>query len=182
VLPKDKVIFGPQQVANRINEDTTISSDFTLFHQAGSQVVQGNLLVVPIGNSFLYFEPVYLRANQASSLPELKRVILADQESVAYANTLQLAINQLVGTSTGPPSTNPPPTITPAVLAQIADLVNQANLHYAAAYKALKSGDLSTYASEMTQVGKLLDQLKTLTAGAKVTPSPTPRASPSPSP
>ena len=109
-------------------------------------------------------------------------MILADQASVAYANTLQLAINQLVGTSTGPPSTNPPPTITPAVLAQIADLVTQANVHYAAAYAALKSGDLSTYASEMTQVGKLLDQLKTLTAGAKGTPTPTPRTSPSPSP
>jgi uncharacterized protein len=182
VLPKDKVIFGPQQVANRINENTTISSDFTLFHQAGSTVVQGNLLVVPIGNSFLYFEPIYLRANQASSLPELKRVILADQTQVVYATTLQLAINQLVGSSTGPPSTNPPPTITPAVIAQIADLVTQANLHYAAAYAALKSGDLTTYASEMVQVGKLLDQLKTLTAGAKATPSPTPKASPSPSP
>jgi hypothetical protein len=182
VLPKDKVIFGPQQVANRINENTTISTDFTLFHQAGSTVVQGNLLVVPIGNSFLYFEPIYLRANQATSLPELKRVILADQANVAYANTLQLAINQLVGSSTGPPVTNPPVTITPAVVAQIADLVTQANLHYAAAYTALKSGDLSTYASEMAQVGKLLTQLKTLTAGAKGTPTPTPSASPSPSP
>ena len=182
VLPKDKVIFGPQQVANRINENTTISTDFTLFHQAGSTVVQGNLLVVPIGNSFLYFEPIYLRANQATSLPELKRVILADQANVAYATTLQLAINQLVGSSTGPPTASPPVTITPAVLAQIADLVTQANLHYAAAYTALKSGDLSTYASEMAQVGKLLNQLKTLTAGAKVTPSPTPTSSPSPSP
>ena len=182
VLPKDKVIFGPQQVANRINENTTISTDFTLFHQAGSTVVQGNLLVVPIGNSFLYFEPIYLRANQATSLPELKRVILADQANVAYATTLQLAINQLVGSSTGPPTTSQPVTITPAVLAQIADLVTQANLHYAAAYTALKSGDLSTYASEMAQVGKLLNQLKTLTAGAKVTPSPTPTSSPSPSP
>ena len=182
VLPKDKVIFGPQQVANRINENTTISTDFTLFHQAGSTVVQGNLLVVPIGNSFLYFEPIYLRANQATSLPELKRVILADQANVAYATTLQLAINQLVGSSTGPPTTSPPVTITPAVLAQIADLVTQANLHYSAAYTALKSGDLSTYASEMAQVGKLLNQLKTLTAGAKVTPSPTPTSSPSPSP
>src|SRR5216683_2164259 len=114
VLPKDKVIFGPQQVANRINEDTRISTDFTLFHQAGSTVVQGNLLV---------------------------------------------------GSSTGPPVTNPPVAITPAVLAQIADLVTQANLHYAAAYTALKSGDLSTYASEMAQVGKLLNQMKTLTAG-----------------
>ena len=107
MLPKDKVIFGPQQVANRINENTQISTDFTLFHQAGSQVQQGNLLVVPIGNSFLYFEPIYLRANQASSLPELKKVILADQTQVVYTDTLQEAIDQLVGTSTAPPPHEP---------------------------------------------------------------------------
>jgi uncharacterized membrane protein (UPF0182 family) len=178
VLPKDKVIFGPQQVANRINENTDISRDFTLFHQAGSQVQQGNLLVVPIGNSFLYFEPIYLRANQVSSLPELKKVILADQSHVVYTDTLEQAINLLVGTSTGPPTNNPPPTITPAVIAQIADLVTQANLHYAKAYEALKSGNLTTYASEMEQVGKILKQLQTLTAGAKGTPSPTPTPSP----
>jgi uncharacterized membrane protein (UPF0182 family) len=186
VLPKDKVIFGPQQVANRINENTQISSDFTLFHQAGSEVQQGNLLVVPIGNSFLYFEPIYLRATQSSSLPELKRVILADQTQVVYTNTLQQAIDQLVGTgpTTGPPSTTPPPTITPAVVAQIADLVTQANQHYAKAYAALKSGDLTTYASEMVTVGKLLQQLQNLTGGALPTggATPSPSRSPSPSP
>jgi uncharacterized membrane protein (UPF0182 family) len=180
VLPKDKVIFGPQQVANRINQDPVISRDFTLFHGTGSTVQQGNLLVVPIGNSFLYFEPIYLRATSASGLPELKKVILADQSQVVYTDTLQEAIDQLVGTSTGPPSTTPPPTVTPGVVAQIADLVKQANLHYAAAYAALKSGDLTTYASEMVKVGDILKQLQTLTASVKATPSPSPKASPSP--
>jgi len=179
VLPKDKVIFGPQQVANRINEDPSVSRDFTLFHQAGSQVVQGNLLVVPIGDSFLYFEPIYLRASQAQSLPELKKVILADQDTVVYADTLQEAIDQLVGTATGPPPrTTPPTTITPAVLAQITSLVTEANLHYKAAYAALKIGDFTTFASEMAQVGKLLDQLQTLTGGGAVSPSPSPSPSP----
>ncbi len=182
VLPKDKVIYGPQQVANLINQEPAISRDFTLFHGAGSQVQQGNLLVVPIGNSFLYFEPIYLRATSGSGLPELKKVILADQSNVVYTDTLQEAIDQLVGTTTTPPPDNtPPPTITPAVVAQIADLVTQANLHYAAAYAALKSGDLTTYASEMVQVGNVLKQLQTLTATAKATPSPSPRGSPSPS-
>ena len=88
ILPKDKVIFGPQQVASRINQDPAISRDFTLFHQAGSSVVQGNLLVVPIGDSFLYFEPIYLQATSASGLPELKKVILADSVNVAYQDTL----------------------------------------------------------------------------------------------
>jgi uncharacterized membrane protein (UPF0182 family) len=183
ILPKDKVIFGPQQVANRINQNPAVSRDFTLFHQAGSTVQQGNLLVVPIGDSFLYFEPIYLRASQAQSLPELKKVILADQNTVVYTDTLQEAIDQLVGKATGqpPPTNTPPPTITPAVLAQISGLVAQANLHYKAAYAALKIGDFTTFANEMTQVGQILDQLQTLTGGTGTvssSPSPSPRASP----
>ena len=190
VLPKDKVIFGPQQVANRINQDPNVSRDFTLFHQAGSTVVQGNLLVVPIGDSFLYFEPIYLRASQAQSLPELKKVILADQDSVAYADTLQEAIDQLVGTATGPPQNNNPPTtaLTAAQLAQVENLVTQANDHYNAAYAALKAGDLTTFANEMQQVGAILQQLQQLlgstsSTGKTPTPSPSPgaRASPTPS-
>ena len=187
-LPKDKVIFGPQQVANRINENTTISKDFTLFHQAGSQVLQGNLLVVPIGDSFLYFEPIYLRATQTTSLPELKKVILADAANVVYTDTLQQAIDQLVGTSTAPPpTTTTPTTFTPAQVTQIASLVNQINTLYAAAYTALKAGDLSTYASDIAQLGVLLQQLQQITGtvpttGGTPSPAPTPSASPSPSP
>ena len=186
-LPKDKVIFGPQQVANRINENTAISRDFTLFHQAGSQVLQGNLLVVPIGDSFLYFEPIYLRANQATSLPELKKVILADQAQVVYADTLQQAIDLLVGTSTAaPPPTTTPTTFTAAQIAQIESLVAQANTLYKAAYTALKAGDLATFASDMAQVGTVLQQLQQITGTAQTpggtSPTPTPTASPSPSP
>jgi uncharacterized membrane protein (UPF0182 family) len=186
VLPKDKVILGPQQVANLINQEPAISRDFTLFHGAGSQVQQGNLLVVPIGNSFLYFEPIYLKATSASGLPELKKVILADQSKVVYTDTLQQAIDQLVGTATAPPPTTTPPptTLTAAQVAQIESLVAQANQHYAAAYAALKAGDLTTFANEMAIVGQLLQQLQQITGTVPTTtsPSPTPRTSASPSP
>jgi hypothetical protein len=185
-LPKDKVIFGPQQVANRINANTTISADFTLFNQAGSSVQQGNLLVVPIGNSFLYFEPIYLRAKQESSLPELKRVILADEAHVAYATTLDDAVQQLVGNAPPPTTTQPPPTTyTAAQVAQIQSLINQANQHYKAAYSALARGDFTTFATEMQAVGQILDQLQALTGSASsppagASPTPSPKASPSP--
>jgi uncharacterized membrane protein (UPF0182 family) len=181
ILPKDRVIFGPQQVASRINQDPTISRDFTLLHSTGSQVQQGNLLVVPIGNSFLYFEPVYLRATTATGIPELKKVILADQTNVVYANTLQDAIQQLLGTSTAPATNQQPITPTPAVMAQITDLLTQANVHYKAAYDALKRGDFSTFATEMSTVGQILQQLQALTGSSPPTasPSPSPRASPS---
>jgi uncharacterized membrane protein (UPF0182 family) len=187
ILPKDKVIFGPQQVASRINQDPAISRDFTLFHQAGSSVVQGNLLVVPIGDSFLYFEPIYLQATSASGLPELKKVILADSVNVVYTDTLQQAIDQLVGTSTTPTTTTPPPTtLTAPQVAQIESLVTQANQHYAAAYAALKAGDLTTFANEMATVGQLLQQLEQITGTVPTTttpsPSPSPRATPTPTP
>ena len=184
VLPKDRVIFGPQQVASRINQDPTISRDFTLLHSTGSQVQQGNLLVVPIGNSFLYFEPVYLRATTSTGIPELKKVILVDQDSVVYADTLAQAIQQLVGAAPPPTGGQPPPsTYTAAQVAQIQSLVAQANEHYAAAYAALKSGDLTTYANEMAQVGVILQQLQALTgtpSSPGSTASPSPSASPSP--
>jgi uncharacterized membrane protein (UPF0182 family) len=187
VLPKDKVIFGPQQIANLINQDPAISRDFTLFHGTGSQVEQGNLLVVPIGDSFLYFEPIYLKATSGSSIPELKKVILADQDTVVYTDTLQEALDQLVGTSSAsPPSTTTPPTtFTAAQTAEIASLVTQANMHYQAAYTDLKNGDLAGFATEMAEVGKLLQQLQAITGtsatGGGASPSPSPRASPSPS-
>jgi uncharacterized protein len=129
-------------------------------------VQQGNLLVVPIGNSFLYFEPVYLRATTATGIPELKKVILVDQDSVVYANTLSDAIQQLVGAAPPPTNNQPPPsTYTAAQVAQIQSLVAQANQHYDAAYEALKRGDLTTYANEMTQVGVILKQLQAIIGG-----------------
>jgi uncharacterized membrane protein (UPF0182 family) len=185
VLPKDKAIDGPQLVANRINQNTAISQDFTLFHGTGSQVIQGNLLVVPIGNSFLYFEPIYLKATQVSGLPELKKVILADQTHLVYANSLAEAIQQLVGSAPPPPSNNAPPpkTFTEQQTAQIADLVTQINQHYKAAYVALANGDFATFGTEMKTVGTLLTQLQQITgtsAAPNVSASPSPKASPTP--
>jgi len=99
-----------------------------------------------------------------------------------YTDTLQQAIDLLVGTATAPPPTTTPPptTLTPAQVAQIADLVTQANQHYAAAYAALKAGDLTTFANEMATVGKLLQQLQQLTGTTPTFPSPSPRTTPSP--
>jgi uncharacterized membrane protein (UPF0182 family) len=141
------------------------------------------LLVVPIGNSFLYFEPIYLQATAAGGLPELKKVILADQDTVVYTDTLQQAIDQLVGTSTAPPPTGGgtvPTILAPAVILQIATLVTQANQHYTAAYAALKAGDLTSFANEMATVGSLLKQLQALTGTPTPSVSPSPGASPTP--
>src|ERR1700730_14596336 len=183
VLPKDKVVFGPQQIASRIQQTPQISQDRTLLNSQGSSVIQGNLLVVPIGDSFLYFDPWYLKSTTTEqSLPELKKVILADATesgSGAQQPTLHPGPSQLVGqqvTTQGPPSQGPPTTTGPAISPQIADLIAQALQHYNAAQAALKQGDLAAYASEISQVGQLLQQVDALQRGA---PAPSPSASPS---
>jgi len=179
-LPKDTVIFGPSQIGNRIQENSAISSQFTLWNQSGSQVQQGNLLVVPVGGTFLYFEPIYLRATNTSSLPEFKKVILADTQNVVWDDTLEGALAQLVGAA--PPTTTPSPggTPTPAT-GTCGDLITQANQHYQNAQAKLKAGDLAGYATEIQQVGALLQQMQTAGCSGGTTPA-SPRPSPSPSP
>jgi uncharacterized protein len=182
VLPKDKVVFGPAQISSRIQQTPQISQDRTLLNSQGSSVIQGNLLVVPIGDSFLYFEPWYLKSTTTDqSLPELKKVILADATesgSVAYQPTLDQALSQLVGQQvagpTAPSQQTPTTTTGPSTSPQVADLTAQALQHYNAAQAALKQGDLATYANEVNQVGQLLQQIDALQKGA---PAPSPSAS-----
>ncbi|MDP7210835.1 MAG: UPF0182 family protein, partial [Vicinamibacterales bacterium] len=95
-FPKQKLIFGPQQIVSRINQDEDISPQLTLWNQQGSQVIQGTLLVVPIEESLLYIRPLYLRAADGQ-IPELKRVIVAYQNEIVMEETLALALNRLFG-------------------------------------------------------------------------------------
>jgi uncharacterized membrane protein (UPF0182 family) len=178
VLPKDRVILGPAQINSRIQQTPEISRDRTLLNSQGSSVIDGNLLVVPVGDSFLYFQPWYLKSTTTSqALPELKKVILTDASttgSVAYQSTLADALAQLVGERQPTPSTpgQPPGPTTTGPPPALAGLVSQALQHYAAAQDALKRGDLATYGNEMNTVGQLLQQINALTTGTTPTPSP----------
>jgi uncharacterized membrane protein (UPF0182 family) len=184
VLPRDRTILGPQQILSRIQQTTAISRDRTLLNSSGSSVIEGNLLVVPVGDSFLYFEPWYLKSTTTSqALPELKKVILTDASQtgiVAYQDNLTEALAQLVGqqvnvpSPTGPTTSSPPPTTAPSTNPAVANLVSQAIQHYQAAQNALKNGDLATYGNEMNQVGALLQQINATTSGTGAAPSPSP--------
>jgi uncharacterized protein len=137
-----------------------------------------------VGGSFLYFEPVYLRATNTSSLPEFKKVILADTKNVVWDDTLDGALAQLVGAA--PPTTTPTPTPTPGGTptpgtATCGELITQANQHYQSAQDKLKAQDLAGYAAEIQQVGALLQQMQTAGCSSGTTPA-SPRPSPSPSP
>jgi len=99
-FPRGRQYFGPQQVESRIDQDTEISQQLTLWSQSGSRVIRGNLLVIPIEDVLLYVEPLFLRAESSgSALPELKRVIVADSERVVMRETLENALAALIDAS-----------------------------------------------------------------------------------
>ena len=94
-FPSQTPIFGPEQIQALINQDPQISQQFGLWDRAGSEVVQGNLLVVPLGKALLYVEPVYLRARQGG-LPTLTRVVVSDGKRIAMAEDLGEGLKALV--------------------------------------------------------------------------------------
>jgi uncharacterized membrane protein (UPF0182 family) len=97
-LPKDKLIYGPNQVSAMIDQSTTISQQLTLWDQKGSGVIRGKLVVIPIENAFLYVVPLYLRA-EGTNFPQLKRVIVATGDKVVMEPTLDEALSALFGNS-----------------------------------------------------------------------------------
>jgi uncharacterized membrane protein (UPF0182 family) len=95
-LSKQELIFGPMQIAARINQDQNISKDLTLWNQQGSQVVRGQTLVLPVDDTFLYVEPIYIQATEAR-MPQLKKVVLAEGNTLIYSDTYEQALAQLSG-------------------------------------------------------------------------------------
>ena len=96
-LPKEKLVYGPNQVEAMIDQNTTISQQLTLWNQQGSRVIRGKQIVTPIENSFLYVVPLYLRA-EGTNFPQLKRVIAVAGDKVVMEPTLDEALNALFGT------------------------------------------------------------------------------------
>ncbi len=97
MFPKDKLVYGPIQIEARIDQDPDISQLFTLWSQAGTRVIRGNLLAIPIEDSLLYVEPIYLRAEQKDALPELKRVIIAFGDRLTMQQTLEKSLSAIFG-------------------------------------------------------------------------------------
>jgi uncharacterized membrane protein (UPF0182 family) len=100
-LSKQELIFGPMQIAARINQEQTISKDLTLWNQQGSQVLRGQTLVLPVGDTFLYVDPIYIQATEAR-MPQLKKVVLAVGNRLIYADTYEEALAQLGASSPQP--------------------------------------------------------------------------------
>ena len=166
LLPRQTLVFGPTQIENRINQNTEISSQVSLWDQHGSQVLWGDLLVIPIGSSLLYVQPLYLRA-QGGTIPELKRVVVAYQGEVTMAETLDGALSELFGGSAAPRGEAVPAAAAAAQApgagagadAALRALITQARTHYDNAMAAQRAGDWARYGTEIRQLGDLLERI-----------------------
>ena len=185
-LPKNRLIYGPLQIEAKINQNTEISADFTLWSNSGSSYSRGEMFVIPIENSLLYVEPVYLEAS-TGSLPEVKKVIVFYDEKMAYADTLAQALDQLFGKGAGDPLLTPYPIVTGQEMADeierqeqepvtppepddkppvepdddatIAELASLAQEAYDKAQEALKSLDWTAYGEYMKQLSDILAKM-----------------------
>lgn len=101
-FPKDRTIDGPMMIESRVDQDSIISPQFTLWGQEGSNVLRGNVIVVPVNNSLLYVEPIFIQADNVNSLPETKRVIVGYRDKVVMEPTLDLALERIFGAVTEP--------------------------------------------------------------------------------
>jgi len=153
---KQELVYGPMQIESRINQDPTISAQLTLWDQRGSQVIGGNLLVIPIDNALIYVKPIFLQA-ETSRLPELQRVIVAYRDHIVMETSLRAGLERIFGIATGPPPT-PEPGPTPAAN-DVAALARSAQAHYERAQACLQAGDWACYGAEQAALQRDLEAL-----------------------
>jgi uncharacterized membrane protein (UPF0182 family) len=182
-FPSGVNVDGPTQVFARINQDAQFSRERTLLGQTGSHIRFGDFLVVPVEDSLLYVQPVYVQSDQPNAIPELRFVIVVNGAEIGIGSTLTQALGDSIGQTIVPPDDGeepPPPEGT--VDEQVAALLQEAEQHFEAAEAALTAGDLATYQSETEAAQAAIEQALAL-LGEDVSPSPeespTPTASPS---
>lgn len=175
-FPRQTTVFGPQQVEARIDQDPAIAAQMTLWNQSGSEVLQGNLMIIPVNETVIYIQPLYLRSTGGSSIPELQRVIVATQTEVYMGETLEEALAGALGTGGETPPIDDGDTEVPAT--DVASLVQQANEAYERGQQALANGDWAAYGQAQDDLAAILSQLEQLTGDPSATPTPAPEATP----
>jgi uncharacterized membrane protein (UPF0182 family) len=155
-FPRDRLIYGPKQIDARINQDSFISQQLTLWNQRGSEVIRGSMLVIPIEKSLLYVQPLFLAADKAS-LPELKRVIVAFGDEVVMEENLELALQRLFGgkkaVAAVASSTKTDSTASPAALAKEAVSI------YEKATTLQRQGNWAGYGEELRKLEQILKRM-----------------------
>ncbi|MCH8077696.1 MAG: UPF0182 family protein, partial [SAR324 cluster bacterium] len=168
IFPKQKLIFGPQQMAARFNQDPQVSPLITLWNQSGSTVSLGTLLVIPIETSLIYIQPLYLKADEGS-IPELKRVIVGYQNKIEMAENLEDALAQIFGDGTRTEAASaakdassiPAAALIPGTPAAPVrgTLSERARGHYRTLSKARRDGDWARFGAELKALGRVIEEM-----------------------
>jgi uncharacterized membrane protein (UPF0182 family) len=167
-LPSNTQVSGPEQVGNDFESYAPAAANLFALRKGGSRVDLGNLLTLPLGGSFLYVEPVYVRSAGTTSFPTLKKVLASYNGVIAYESTVSAALDAVFGAS-GPSTSKPPPSSGPptkgggSVSAQVRSLIVQLQAAQADADAALRNGDLSAYARVEKRVASLIRRLAAAT-------------------
>ncbi|CAB1262822.1 UPF0182 family protein [Clostridium sp. WLY-B-L2] len=158
-FPPEKTIYSPYLFKQKLNQDTTISQQLSLWNKNGSTVQFGDTMIVPIKNSLLYVEPMYLRANGKDSIPEMKRVIVSYGDKILLAQSIDDALNQIFNynqDSSNESIDNSQKQTTPSVNS---DQMKRAKTLYDNAISAQKNGDWAKYGEDIEELGKIIDSL-----------------------
>ena len=169
-FPKSKLVNGPLQVNARIDQNAQLSSQLTLWNQQGSRVQRGNLLIIPLGRGLLYVQTIYLQAER-SPMPELRLVVLASQERLAYGTTFAEALTNLFGDTTAAASGSTPPqatgdtsTATPPPTNPVArsrtELINRAAADLSDYQRLTAEGKLGEAGQKLESLKRTLDELQ----------------------
>lgn len=164
-FPKQTTVYGPMQVEARISNDSEISQNLNLWDQQGSSVIRSNLLVVPIKESILYIEPIYLTMNSENSLPEVVRIVVAYQDKIVMEKTLDEALSKLFGTDfrtegavpSTPDSDND--TTSTGGLLTYNEVVEQIKAAYQNAKRSAQNGNWADYGRYLEQLEQAISQL-----------------------
>ena len=183
-LPSDSQIDGPGQVGDFINQDPEISAEFTLLGQGGSRVIQGNMLVIPIEESLLYVQPIYISANDEASstgIPEFKKVVVSFNGQIEMRNSLSEALTAVFGVpngngdESGDGGTTDP--LTGTIEEQVVELLARADQAFMDADAAMQSGDLVTWAQKIEEAQAAVEEATRILMEATEAPTePAPEA------
>jgi hypothetical protein len=163
-FPKGETIDGPMMVESRIDQNTSISEEMTLWSQQGSRVLRGNMIIVPIENSLIYVEPIYLVSDNENSLPEMKRVIVSYKDKIVMEESLEKAFNKLFNIEEKEEKEEEPDQL-PNVLEEneetkeIKQLIKRANELFNKAKMASQSGNWAEYGKYINELEKVLKEL-----------------------
>lgn len=159
-MPKDKIVIGPQQMEGKFSNNDKISKDLSLWNSRGSEVLRGHILTIPIDDSLLYIEPLYIRASGENAIPEVKRIMVGYKDQIVMEESLSKALEQIFASDGKeiPESNHTVSRI--GEITTMSEKIQEAVIKYKEAQEALRNGSLSEYQQKVDEMGALIEELE----------------------